>query len=250
MTNREINSIIEDIDDDLIEKADEMPMKQKRISWVKLGSAAAAVLLIVILGVFALPAFNKNSNSPATPVTTFALLDSNKNSNSTATPVATFALLDSNKNSNSTATPVATVAGENQEGNGEGIGDPNYTGNEIRLYEKYEYYVDSGEFASYVQGRVINESKVGEKISDVTVTAGLVRPEGLPQAKKEHARAEIYKITDVSTDVAVAIKFLDKLEAELTTFYYVIVNPDADLTPVKEYVITYDTEEQNDGGIE
>ena len=44
MTNREINSIIEDIDDDLIEKADEMPIKQKRISWVKLGSAAAAFL--------------------------------------------------------------------------------------------------------------------------------------------------------------------------------------------------------------
>ena len=231
MTNREINSIIEDIDDDLIEKADEMPMKQKRISWVKLSSAAAAVLLIAILGVFSLPAFNKNSNSPATPVTTFALPDSNKNSNS---PV----------------TPVTTTASVIQKENGEGIGNPNYTGNEIGLYEKYEYYVDSGEFASYVQGRVINESKVGEKISDVTVTAGWVRPEGLPQAKKEHARAEIYKITDVSTDVAVAIKFLDKLEAELTTFYYVIVNPDADLTPVKEYVITYDTEEQNDGGIE
>ena len=212
MTNREINSIIEDIDDDLIEKADEIPMKQKRISWVKLSSAAAAVLLIVILGVFALPALIKSNNSPVTP-----------------------------------NTPAASV---NQETNGGGVGDPNYTGIESVLYEKYEYSVDSGEFASYVQGRVINESKVGEKISDVTVTAGWVRPEGLPQAKKEHARAEIYKITGVSTDVAVAIKSLDNLEAVLTTFYYVIMNPDADLTPVKEYVITYDTEEENDGGIE
>ena len=131
---------------------------------------------------------------------------------------------------------------------GEGVGDPNYTGDEIVMYEKYVYTVDSGEFAPYVQGRVINEKYVGEKIDNVTVTAGWVRPEGLPQAEKEHARAEIYEITGVPTDTAVAIKFLDKLEAQTTDFYYVIMNPDADLTPVQPYVITYDDPAQNDGG--
>ena len=132
--------------------------------------------------------------------------------------------------------------------NGEGVGDPNYTGDEIVMYEKYVYAVDSGKFSAYVQGKAINKKYVGEKIDDVTVTAGWVRPEGLPQAEKEHARAEIYEIKGVSTDTAVAIKFLDKLEAQTTDFYYVIMDPNADLTPVQPYVITYTPDALNDGG--
>ena len=140
-------------------------------------------------------------------------------------------------------TPITLPIGEN----GEGIGNPNYTGEEIGMYEKYEYSVDAGKYSSYVQGKVISDSRVGGKLEDVTVTAGWVRAEGLPQAEKEHARAEIYEIEGVSADVAVAIRFIDELEAELTTCYYVIMNPDADLAPVRNYIITYDSYENNDG---
>ena len=44
-------------------------------------------------------------------------------------------------------------------------------------------------------------------------------------------------INDISKDVAVALKFIDKGDALTTTHYYVIMNPEADLTPVKDYLI-------------
>ncbi|MBP5207159.1 MAG: hypothetical protein J6330_01735 [Clostridia bacterium] len=147
-----------------------------------------------------------------------------------------------------TDTPVVTPDTPEASGYGDGYGDPNYHGDEIGMYEKYVYSVDSGKYSSYVQGRVISDKNVGDKLENVTVTAGWVRPEGLPQAEKEHARAEIYEIKGVSTDTAVAIKFLDKLEAQTTDFYYVIMNPEADLTSVQPYVITYDDNVQYDSG--
>ncbi len=146
-----------------------------------------------------------------------------------------------------TDTPVVTPDTPAASGNGEGYGDPNYRGDEIGMFEKYEYSVDAGRFSSYVQGRSISDKKVGGKLEDVTVTAGWVRAEGLPQAEKEHARAEIYIIEGVSTDVAVAIRFVDELEAQVTTMYYVIMNPEADLTPVQDYIITFDSDANLDG---
>ncbi|MBO4869841.1 MAG: hypothetical protein J5585_09030 [Clostridia bacterium] len=201
---------IGEIDDSLIEGAGRTSEKNKaKPSWVKWVPVAAAITVVTVAAALTLPALIKNE-----------------------TPVET--------------TDVPSVS-ETGEKSGEGFGDPNYTGKEIGLYEKYVYSVDSGKFAPYVQGRVINEKYVGEKIDDVTVTAGWVRSEELPQAEKEHARAEIYEIIGVSADTAVAIKFLDKLEAETTDFYYVIMNPNADLTPVQPYVITFDDPAQYDG---
>lgn len=115
------------------------------------------------------------------------------------------------------------------------------------VFEKgYTYRVDEGKYSSYVKGKVINEKYVGGKLEDVTVTAGWMDADK-KMLTEEHANAEIYEITGVPTDTAVAIKFLDKLEAQVTTMYYVIMNPDADLTPVQSYVITYDDPAQNEG---
>lgn len=115
------------------------------------------------------------------------------------------------------------------------------------VFEKgYTYSVDEGKYASYVKGKVINEKYVGGKLEDVTVTAGWMDA-NKKMLTEEHAKAEIYEITGVSTDTAVAIRFLDKLEAQTTDHYYVIMNPDADLTPVQSYVITYDDPALNDG---
>ena len=116
------------------------------------------------------------------------------------------------------------------------------------VFEKgYTYSVDEGKYAAYVKGKVINEKYVGGKLEDVTVTAGWADADG-KMLSEEHARAEIYEIEGVSADTAVAIKFIDKLEAQVTTMYYVIMNPNADLSPVQSYVITYDDPAQNDGG--
>lgn len=115
------------------------------------------------------------------------------------------------------------------------------------VFEKgYTYSVDEGKYASYVKGKAIADKYVGEKLEDVTVTAGWTDADG-KRLSEEHARAEIYEIEGVSTDTAVAIRFVDELEGENTTMYFVIMNPEADLTPVQPYIITFTPFEQNDG---
>lgn len=114
----------------------------------------------------------------------------------------------------------------------------------------YRYAVDAGKFAAYEMGRGINSAKIGQKISDVTVTAGWYYFLDDKWDAKEHARAEIYTINGISEDTAVAIRFLDELEAEITDFYYVIINPAADKSPVQNYVIVIDDPANQDGGIE
>ena len=106
-------------------------------------------------------------------------------------------------------------------------------------YEKgYFYGVDEGAYSTYVGGKVIAEDKIGNKIADVSVTAGWKDDAGEWTSTTEKLRGEVYVINGVSNDVAVALKFLDKGEAVTTTHYYVIMNPTADLTPVKDYIIT------------
>ncbi len=104
-------------------------------------------------------------------------------------------------------------------------------------YERgYFYHVDEGAFSTYVGGKVIPEEKLGSKVEDVSVTAGWRDAEG-EWLSSENLRGEVYLIDGVSSDVAVALKFLDKGEAVTTTHYYVILNPNADWSAVEEYVI-------------
>ncbi len=106
---------------------------------------------------------------------------------------------------------------------------------EIVWEKEYKYAVDAGEFAAYEMGRVIPAEKVGEKLADVSVTAGWVQWD--VWEKSEHARGEIYEIKGVPRGTAAAIRFLDPLEAERTDCWYVIIHPEADPAPVREYVI-------------
>ena len=107
------------------------------------------------------------------------------------------------------------------------------------FYEKgYVYNVDEGVYSTYVGGKVIAEDKIGNKIADVSVTAGWKNDAGEWTSETEKLRGKVYAINGVSNDVAVALKFIDKGEAVTTTHYYVIMNPNADLTPVKDYIIT------------
>ncbi|MBR6426908.1 MAG: hypothetical protein IKS28_03680 [Clostridia bacterium] len=127
-------------------------------------------------------------------------------------------------------------------GNGTGDG-----GSEFAFEKAYNYSVDEGRYVSYVRGTAIADKYVGDKLDDVTVTAGWVDANE-KKLTEEHAKAEIYEISGVSTDVAVAIRFIDQLEAQTTTMFYVIMNPTADLTPVQTYIIEDSPWEQNDGG--
>ena len=99
------------------------------------------------------------------------------------------------------------------------------------VYEKgYFYNVDEGVFSTYVGG------KIGDKMADVAVTAGWKNEAG-EWISTENLNAEVYAIDGISADVAVALKFIDQGEAVTTTHYYVIMNPNADLTAVEDYII-------------
>ncbi|MBO7176558.1 MAG: hypothetical protein J6W14_04230 [Clostridia bacterium] len=103
--------------------------------------------------------------------------------------------------------------------------------------ESYVYRVEEGVYSAYASGKVIEESRIGEKLEDVTVMGGWRNNSDGTWISQEQLRAELYAIRDISREVAVALKFLDQGDALTTTHYYVIMNPAADLTAVADYVI-------------
>lgn len=107
---------------------------------------------------------------------------------------------------------------------------------EALFEQRYCYSIDAGMFSSYVGGKVIDEQLIGDKIEDVTVTAGWM-DSNQTWSKLETLRGEIYAIVGIPTETAAALRFIDQGEAITTMHYYVILNPDADLTPVEEYRI-------------
>ena len=110
--------------------------------------------------------------------------------------------------------------------------------NEYQYESGYFYQINEGAYSTYVGGKVIAEDKIGNKIADVNLTAGWKDYKGEWKSETEALRGEVYTINGVSNDIAVALKFIDKGEAVTTIHYYVIMNPAADLTPVKDYIIT------------
>ena len=104
------------------------------------------------------------------------------------------------------------------------------------LEKYYDYGINGGAYATYISGKVIDSEKVGAKIESVTVTGGWKNEAG-EWISTENLNAEVYAIEGISSDVAVALKFIDQGEAVTTTHYYVIMNPNADLTAVKDYII-------------
>ena len=117
---------------------------------------------------------------------------------------------------------------------------------ENALEKYYAYGINEGKFSTYIGGKVIAEEKVGNKISNVAVTAGW-KNSADEWISTENLNAEVYALDGISEDVAVALKFIDKGEAITTTHYYVIMNPNADLTVVKDYVIAPITSVNNVG---
>ena len=115
---------------------------------------------------------------------------------------------------------------------------PPVTG-ELKYESRYVYHVDGGAFSAYVGGKVIAEDKIGDKLADVSVIGGWKNSYD-EWVYTETLRGEIYAVADISADVAVALKFIDQGEAVTTTHYYVIMNPNADLSSVAEYIIVPD----------
>lgn len=103
------------------------------------------------------------------------------------------------------------------------------------LEKYYDYGINSGAFATYISGKVIDAEKIGAKLESVTVTGGWKNEAG-EWISTEALDAEVYEITGIDGGIAVALKFIDQGEAVTTTHYYVMMNPTADLSVVEEYV--------------
>lgn len=253
-TPRIVNSVGH-IDDDLINDAVKSEKSSKKNVWIKWTSLAACFAVVLIVAVVAGPIMSGNRNiAPSVDSGNINPVIDNSATNTSFNIEETSAQANSEEPDISVSNEEITPSESNNETNPPVPNEETHlavnnettqsvTSNEFSGYKKsYFYKVDDDNFSSYIGGKVINKDKLGEKISDVTVTAGWetwVGEKLTETVSTENLRAEVYSINGVSNDVAVALKFIDKGEAVTTTHYYVILNPDTDLSSVKEYIIPY-----------
>ncbi len=253
-TPRIVNSVGH-IDDDLINDAVKSEKSSKKNVWIKWTSLAACFAVVLIVAVVAGPIMSGNRNIvPSVDSGNINPVIDNSATNTSSNIEETSAQANSEEPDISVSNEEITPSESNNETNPPVPNEETHpavnnettqsvTSNEFSGYKKsYFYKVDDDNFSSYIGGKVINKDKLGEKISDVTVTAGWetwVGEKLTETVSTENLRAEVYLINGVSNDVAVALKFIDKGEAVTTTHYYVILNPDADLSAVKDYIIPY-----------
>ena len=238
-TPRIVNAIGH-IDDDLINSATKSKKVAKKNIWIKWTSLAASFAIIIIVAAVAVPTLLGDGN------TTLPVVSGDNttiNNSESATPTTndngatTAPVVNQDTTHINNAEPTTSGGNDNTTTatNNDSTTQP-AIGNESAFSETYVYNVSDGKFSTYVSGKVISEDKIDYKIADVSVAAGWKNSID-EQLTTETLRAEVYLIKGISKDVAVALEFIDKGDALTTTHYYVIMNPDADLTSVKEYLI-------------
>ena len=203
MKKKEWNEGLNHLDPDLIEKHIEQKerLRQKnkkpKSVWLRFGAIAACFLLIVS-AVIVVPMLREDD--PVVPPDNGSV---------------------GNDGDSAIVTP---NNGTGSEGEGE-----------FQLESYYDFEINSDTFTPYIGGKVIGVEKVGSKLESVTVTGGWKNAEG-KWISTEALNAELYEITGVDSGIAVALKFIDQGEGATTTLYYVMINPNADLSDVEEYV--------------
>lgn len=238
-TPRIVNAIGH-IDDDLINSAIKSKKVAKKNIWIKWTSLVASFAIIIIVAAVAVPTLFGDGN------TTLPVVSGDNttiNNSESATPTTndngatTAPVVNQDTTHINNAEPTTSGGNDNTTTatNNDSTTQP-AIGNESAFSETYVYNVSDGKFSTYVSGKVISEDKIDYKIADVSVAAGWKNSFD-EQLTTETLRAEVYLIKGISKDVAVALKFIDKGDALTTTHYYVIMNPDADLTSLKEYLI-------------
>lgn len=238
-TPRIVNAIGH-IDDDLINSATKSKKVAKKNIWIKWTSLVASFAIIIIVAAVAVPTLFGDENTTL-PVVSGDNTTINNSESATPTTNDNGATTAPTVNQDTThinnAEPTTSGGNNNTTTatNNDSTTQP-AIGNESAFSETYVYNVSDGKFSTYVSGKVISEDKIDYKIADVSVVAGWKNSFD-EQLTTETLRAEVYLIKGISKDVAVALKFIDKGDALTTTHYYVIMNPDADLTSVKEYLI-------------
>ena len=215
------------IDDDLISSAAENKKsvrKNIRIKWVSLAACFAVIAIVAV-------AVNSEITPPALTQEDSIYAGGEEN-NTDDTFCGNYWVVGDSVSDSTPSVNESTGTQTNSESSTQAA-----VSNEAVYSEAYFYNVSGGVFSSYTLcGKVIEEEKINGKVDDVTVSAGWQNSFG-EWLTTETLRAEVYLISDISKDVAVALKFIDKGEALTTTHYYVIMNPESDLSSVKEYLI-------------
>ncbi len=266
MRSEKLQKAINNIDDDLITEADVKPATARK-TVLKWASGAVAACLVAVCAVFAFPMLNRTAAPVPMEEVDGEVPDGNKSGDAEAAVTGSTIEIEIAPATTANETP-KTTAGENVAVTTASNTVPVVTTTEYVpvmttaaddvpavtenipvtttaatvpegvLAERYKYAIDGGKYAAYEPGRVIDASLAGNKLDDVTVSAGWVYVlDGETWVNNEHGKAEIFEITGVSPDTAVALKFTDKLEAVRNDMFYVLLNPAADLTTVQEYVI-------------
>ena len=124
----------------------------------------------------------------------------------------------------------STVVPPNNGVNGDGNGEI-----EVELESYYDFEINGATYIAYIRGKVIDAEKVGSKFESVTVTGGWKNAAG-EWISTEALNAELYEIRGIDSGIAVALKFIDQSEGATTTLYYVMLNSNADLSEVEQYV--------------
>lgn len=100
------------------------------------------------------------------------------------------------------------------------------TDTDISFDRQYMTTVLDPEYAAYHSARVCDPSFVGDLEKEITVEAGWKNSDYQYIDAVETLRAEVYSLKDVSPEIAVCLKFIDKGEALTTTHYYVYIHED------------------------
>ena len=105
---------------------------------------------------------------------------------------------------------------------------------EAMLAEEYRARIAEGPYASWLPVKVCAENRVGDKIGDTVVKAAwtYVGLDGTPlrepeEEKTETLRAEVYSLRNISPEIAVCLKYLDKGDALTLDHYYTFLDPAA-----------------------
>lgn len=130
--------------------------------------------------------------------------------------------------------------------------DPsNRNGDGEKIFEVPQGLLEKSSFAEIIGTKYENYKKestvpsefIGEKIDEVEVRTGWYLHLEKKEKDVKTVKAEVYAIKYMSTDAAVAIRFLEKPAAETTEHYYAAVNTEYEFGTLSQFFGDYGAED-------
>ena len=212
-----ISEALQNIDEEYIEKAANYQKRKSTLSIAKWGGLAASLAIVIAGTALIMPHLKQNVTPPL--VTNEATTNANEFASDT-TNNAVFTTIPETSTTSmwNSSTVVAT--------------------GEMSAWEQYFARIQDETYGNYTPMVAFQayEAPLGNKLTDVSVWGFWARSDKdffeaedfTGNEKIEYLRAEVYEIKDVSPDIAVLVRYLDKGDALTTTHYYTFVNKDVE----------------------